>query len=39
MEKEPKRTILKFIKTNAVIILYMVLFLLVLVYYEPGIPM
>ncbi len=37
MEKERKQSILKFIKINAVIILYLVMFLLVLVYSDPEI--
>jgi hypothetical protein len=37
MEKELEQSILNFIKINAVNVLYLLLFLLVLVYYEPGI--
>lgn len=37
MEKERKKSILKFIKTNAIIILYLAMFLLVLVYWGPDI--
>ncbi|MGO9022194.1 MAG: hypothetical protein ACLQVJ_27980 [Syntrophobacteraceae bacterium] len=37
MEKERKQSILKFIKINAAIILYLVMFLLVLVYSDPEI--
>jgi len=38
MEKERKETLLKFIKTNAFIIFYLFLFLLVLVYADHEIP-
>jgi hypothetical protein len=37
MEKERKQSILKFIKMNGIIILYLLMFLLVLVYSEPEI--